>query len=170
MITYADVIRAVTARLRTLYDAEYKDVDITEGFQRPTLTVEADDVKASSIGDDLLDDTIPITVYYFAPDTKKGYADLIDKAQGIRWLFAVPFKINNDFLLFVDDDIDTTTNRGDKSLIVRMHFRVVQDRSEISVPGTALNVDLEPVGAFASDEYIEELIARIEMEEGVIPE
>ena len=170
MILSSDIVKAVTLLLRKKYTTEYKDVDITEGFTRPCMNVRADGIEATTMGDDLLHDVQPVTVYYFAQNTKVGYADLLKKEAELRAIFAAPIALEGGSYIYTDD-LSFSLNFEDKSLILELEFDVVQDRgvlSDVVGEDSDISTSLYPSDAVSSDEYMEELIARIESEQGVI--
>ena len=148
-----DLIRAVNERLRKVFKAEFKEIDITEGFNRPCITVDIDEYKTDFLNAEAVEEEIPVTIYYFAEVSHHSRSDLVEVREKLKSIFKKPFEIKEGFFVF-SNEIDFNINYQDKSLITTLYFTLVYQSSDYL---TTINIDED----IENDEYMEELITDI---------
>lgn len=115
------LVNAVTEKLRQVFPVEYKDIDITEGFDRPCLAVDISDYTTEYISSTRLREVVPLMVYYFAPNINKAHLNLISMREKLKAFFLEPIEIDRGFFVF-SPEFEASTNAEDKSLIVTLNF------------------------------------------------
>lgn len=114
--------------LRDHFPMLYKDVDITEGFERPCMTMEVSTIRAGSINELVHHDVIPITIYYFAPKRTEGYIDLLDKQEKLRQLLDRPLMLGGTYL-YPLQELEFSIVKSDGSLIINLEYELYQART-----------------------------------------
>lgn len=117
-------VRAIALRLRKRYPTKYKDVDITEGFKRPTLAVRAGNVSTSLLNEDMISMEMVINVYYFPEIGRKTYGELLHMQEDLRLYLANPIAIDDECFYIFSPDIESSINFEDKSLTLTAIYEV----------------------------------------------
>lgn len=125
MITVADVIRAISERLRAL-GYPIKDVDITKEIPRPCLVIEAEELKSGSVTQFLREETNGLIVYYFAQRRETGYAELLRLKNDLQDILLEPLEIAEGFYITAGE-LDAEINKSDMALAARFETYMVQE-------------------------------------------
>lgn len=128
MITVVDIIRNLTLKLKEIFPyVEVSDRDITEGFERPGMYIDCDNIKADNKGL-YFGDEYELSIYYFANNRHKGYLDLLDAQSKLRYLAndGIQLDVADTFFIWLDD-VEFIVNKKDKSLQMTFKIVTVQD-------------------------------------------
>ncbi len=157
-ITATDISRDLTQELRKHFPAYYKNADITEGFERPCMTMEVATIRTGESNDYFRHDYVPITIYYFSENRTSGYADLLAVQEKLRRLLESPLFLAGTYL-YPPEPVEFSIVKEDGSLIASVEYEIYQERPE-SIDDTVPMHPDEPM----NDEYMEELIINTELE------
>lgn len=124
------LIKTVTEKLRQVFPVEYKDIDITEGFSRPCLSVDISDFTSEYLTPTRIRENIPIMIYYFAPKREKAHLNLISMREKLKAIFRKPIEIDKGFFVF-SPEFEASINSEDGSLIVTLYFLLEYEDSYI---------------------------------------
>ncbi|MBO7747355.1 hypothetical protein I8J29_24525 [Paenibacillus sp. MWE-103] len=100
MVTIKQISKAINAKLNDILpDVEIQSKDIREGYPRPCLYVDFEDVTASMAGAKLRERTIPVVIYYFPTDPNKVKIELLDVQEKLEVAFVGDFPIMDGFVV-----------------------------------------------------------------------
>lgn len=114
--------------MRLAFPVEYKDVNITEGFNRPCLSVDIGDYTTNYITKTRLSEEVPVMIYYFPVKHKKTYLNLISMREKLKALFHEPIEIEKGFFVF-SPEFESHINEEDKTLTVTLYFHLEYEDS-----------------------------------------
>lgn len=142
-ITAVDISRDLTLLLRKKFPGAYKDIDITEGFDRPCMTMEVGTILASAFNEGYQYDHIPVIVYYFATDRDNSYLDLLQTQARLRQLLEAPLLLGGSYL-YPMSGVEFSIVKSDGALTAQVEYelrqpRPVEDQWEPMHPDIPLN-------------------------------
>lgn len=109
MITLKDIAKAVntvimTAVVGTKYNkTEITSDDISEGFKRPSVFVELENVKQSPRNAKVIETTLTVRIYYFPTDRIKHKIELLEMNEIIGNAFINSVKVNDNFIIPIEE-------------------------------------------------------------------
>lgn len=157
-ITAKQISHDMTLLLRQYFPVYYKNADITEGFDRPCMTMEVATIRTGAANDYFRHDFIPITIYFFAEERTNGYADLLTVQETLRRLLESPLPLAGTYL-YPPEPVEFSIVKEDGSLIASVEYEVYQQRPDSIDGNTPMHPD-EPL----NNEYMEELTINTELE------
>lgn len=149
-ITAVGISRDMALILRKHFPMVYKDVDITEGFERPCMTCEVGTIVSGAYNEQLQIDRIPLTIYYFSKSRDKGYLDLLQTQEKLRQLLDSPLRLAGSFLYSIEA-LEFNIVKSDGSLIAEVEYELRQER-EITDEWEPMHPDIP-----LNEEFMEEL-------------
>ena len=97
ILSVIDIIRALSELIEKEYpDYPINDMDIDEGFPRPSYFIEVEDVQTSWTATDYLKESSNLQIAFFAPDRYEGFLELLDMKNHLTLLFNEPLYVHND--------------------------------------------------------------------------
>ena len=126
-ITAVDISRDLTLLLRKRFPGAYKDIDITEGFDRPCMTMEVGTIIASAHNEGYQLDRVPVTIYYFAPDRDNSYLDLLHTQAKLRQMLESPMLLGGSYL-YPMDGVEFYVVKSDGALTAQLEYELRQPR------------------------------------------
>lgn len=101
MLTLKDVALAINNKLSdVLSDVPVQSKDISEGFKRPSLYVDFDNVTTSDYIGDKRERSIQVIIYFFPGDANKSKIEILDVQEVLENAFIDGFMINDGFAVY----------------------------------------------------------------------
>lgn len=100
-VTLKEIAKAINVKLKAaLPDIEIQSKDISEGYARPSLFVDIDDVQTAKYGANGRERTVSTTVYYFPSDRHTYKIEMLDAQEKLEQAFAANLAIREGFVVF----------------------------------------------------------------------
>jgi hypothetical protein len=104
MVTLKQIALAINEKLHdVLPNVQIQSKDISEGYPRPCLYVDFDDVHTAASGAMLRERTVPVIIYYFPTDRNKHKIELLDVQETLESAFVGHFTIEDGVVVQIFD-------------------------------------------------------------------
>lgn len=139
MITSKDIYKAIVKTVAagltlTSFSAlKFSSTDIREGFTRPSLFLELEDIKKGLSNPERISRTLTSRIYFFPTDHNKSKLELMDIQDLLENIFLEPLKINDDFLVAIEETTSMITD-GVLQFSFKLSTREVYERADTSEP------------------------------------
>lgn len=136
MLSIIDVIRALSELIESNYpNYPVNDMDIDEGFIRPSYFIDVEDVQTSWVASDYIKESSTLKIVFFAENRYEGFLDLLDMKNNLTVLFDDPLYVTDGkteyyvSLLTTDSDL----YKQDKVLTFNIQADLIQkvERKEV---------------------------------------
>lgn len=101
MIHLKEIALAINQKLKRVLPAiPTQSKDISEGFDRPALFVDFDEVTTAKYGPVSRERTVSVTIYYFPKDRYTNKIDILEVQETLEQAFSEPLTIRKGFVSF----------------------------------------------------------------------
>lgn len=138
MIGIIDIIRAYSGLIETVLGAPPVTKDVTEGEDRPYSYLQPDECTRTKEGL-LIHDTVTLELYWFAPDTARGYIDLLEKRELLTLALLEPVEVAEGFHV-CPDSVYADFQRDDMVLTCRWTVETMQEPDPDEDPGELMEI------------------------------
>lgn len=114
MITEVEIIKALSGLIETVTGSPPTTKDITEGFERPCTWIRPLYIQPEAVRG-LQRDYLEIEIVYFAPQSWKGWKQLLQIRSALTAALRDPVPISDTFAIY-PEDLDFDPSREDMTL------------------------------------------------------
>lgn len=130
MITLIQIGTAINKRLKeVLPNISINTKDITEGFVRPSLTVDFDNTTSSKFGTQGFERTLSVIVYFFPSTQTKYKFEILEVQQLLELGFADNLEIIEGFVVFPSE---LSSTKVDGVLQFSFDIQLIEIKEEIT--------------------------------------
>ncbi|WP_063870694.1 phage tail terminator family protein [Paenibacillus sp. Root444D2] len=104
MVTLKDIAKAINAKLKESFpDIQINTKDISEGFARPSFTVDFDNSTKSPFGSHGVERTVHVIIYFFPSDRSQYKIEMLDVQDKLENAFTYTLTILDGFVVYLDE-------------------------------------------------------------------
>ncbi|MWC26635.1 phage tail terminator family protein [Paenibacillus sp. MMS18-CY102] len=104
MIKLKQIAKAINDKLAVaMPHAPVQSTDISEGYSRPCLYVDFEEVATSASAAMLRERTVPVVIYYFPADRNKNKIELLEARETLAEAFLSDIVIEEGFIVSIYD-------------------------------------------------------------------
>ena len=122
MITAIEIIKAIATRLKDTFNLPVYSQNTQEGFTKTCFFIEVADSTSGMIASDIIRDSLPIRITYFAFDNKQ-FKTLIKVREALRGMFQFGLSVNETFHITLEDVLMfTVTSDNNLECLLPLHY------------------------------------------------
>lgn len=111
MVTLKEIAISINAKLKEVFPTVVINTkDITEGFARPSFTVDFDNATKSPFGTHGVERNVHVIIYFFPTDRYQFKIEMLETQEQLEDAFNHTLTIKNGFVAFIDE---TVSNKSD---------------------------------------------------------